>query len=197
MSKVTVGLLFFAFMVIILPLGYMQHEFGHVIAAKMADIPVTLSYYCVHEPEDLDARGYYLLCLGGPLATWSFAVAGFVVLFIGRWRNWWNRDRAPSIGQILLTCVALFCARSLLDGFFFIRSGFEGGAGDERMILDYMGVPLVPVVFLEIIVAAFITVKSFRYISRGYRLPSALGYTIGLFAGLFLWMGVVGPIVLP
>ena len=43
MSKVMVGLTFFAIMLIILPLGYMQHEIGHVIAAKMADIPVTLS----------------------------------------------------------------------------------------------------------------------------------------------------------
>ncbi|UCE24224.1 MAG: hypothetical protein JSU74_13180 [Candidatus Zixiibacteriota bacterium] len=197
MSKVTVGLVFFALMIIILPLGYMQHEIGHVIAAKMADIPVTLSYYCVHEPPDLGARGYCLLCLGGPLATWSFAVAGFVVLFVGRRRNWWDRGKAPSIGQILLTCVALFSARSLLDGFFFIRTGFEGGAGDERMILDYLGVPLVPVVFLEIIVAAFIAVMSFRYISRGYRLSSVIGYTAGLFAGLFLWMSVVGPILLP
>jgi len=196
-KPIIIGLLFFVFMVIILPFGYMQHEFGHVIAAEMADIPVTLSYYCVHEPEDLDNRGYFLLCLGGPLATWSFSLAAFVVLIVGHKKRWWHSEQAPSIGQILLTCTAMFCARSLMDGFFFIRTGFEGGAGDERMVLDYLGIPLVPIVFLEIIVAGIITVLAFRYISKGYRIVSALGYILGLFVGLYLWMGIVGPIVLP
>ena len=184
-------------MVIILPLGYMQHECGHVITAEMADIPVTLSYYCVHEPENLDERGYFLLGLGGPLATWSFALTAFIVLVIGRKKHWWHTEQAPSISQILLTCVAMFSARSLLDGFFFIRTGFEGGAGDERLILDYLGIPLVPVVFLEIIVAGIIAVLAFRYISKGYRIHSIIGYVSGLFIGLYLWMGIVGPIVLP
>ena len=197
MIRLKVGLLFFVFMVIILPLGYMQHECGHVITAEMADIPVTLSYYCVHEPENLDERGYFLLGLGGPLATWSFALTAFIVLVIGRKKHWWHTEQAPSISQILLTCVAMFSARSLLDGFFFIRTGFEGGAGDERLILDYLGIPLVPVVFLEIIVAGIIAVLAFRYISKGYRIHSIIGYVSGLFIGLYLWMGIVGPIVLP
>ncbi len=196
-KQIVVGLLFFTLMVIILPLGYMQHEIGHMVTAEMADIPVTLSYYCVHEPEDLDAKGYFLLGIGGPLATWSFALAAFVVLLIGRRKHWWHLEDAPSIGQILLTCVAMFCARSLLDGFFFIKTGFEGGAGDERLILDYLGVPLVPIVLLEIIVAGIIAVLVFRYISKRYRTISVVGYISGLFVGLYLWMGVVGPIVLP
>ena len=197
MNKLKVGLLFFAFMVIVLPLGTMQHEFGHIVAAEIADIPVTLSYYCVHEPEDLDDRGLFLLGLGGPLATWCVALVGFVVLLIGRRKHWWHTDQAPSPGQIMLTCMAMFCARSLMDGFFFIRTSFEGGAGDERLIFDYLGIPLVPVVFLEIIVAGIIAVLAFRYISKGYRIHSVFGYVSGLFVGLYLWMGVIGPIVLP
>lgn len=197
MDRLKVGLLFFILMVFILPLGYMQHEFGHVIGAEIADIPVTLSYYCVHEPEDLDERGYFLLGLGGPLATWSFALTAFVVLVIGHRKHWWQTEQSPSIGQILLTCVAMFSARSLMDGFFFIRTGFEGGAGDERLILNYLGIPLVPIVFFEIIVAGVIAVLVFRYISKEYRIPSIVGYIAGLFLGLFLWMGVVGPLILP
>ncbi len=90
-KPIIVGLLFFTFMVLAFPLGTMQHELGHIIAAEMADIPVTLSYASVHEPEDLDDRGYFLLCLGGPLATWSFALTAFVILLLGH-RRWWHKE---------------------------------------------------------------------------------------------------------
>ncbi|UCD94757.1 MAG: hypothetical protein JSU69_01520 [Candidatus Zixiibacteriota bacterium] len=191
------GLPFFVLAVIAFPIGTMQHELGHVLAAKLADIPVKLSYTSVHEPIVISQQRYFYLALGGPLATWIFAVAAFVFVYVRKKKGLWPEGTRPSIWQVILTCIAMFSARSLLDGFFFISTGFQGAAGDERIILGYLNMPLIPIVLIEIIAAALIAVTVFRCISIGYRLGSVAGFIFGVFFGLYFWCGVLGPVILP
>ncbi|OGU58373.1 MAG: hypothetical protein A2V66_10575 [Ignavibacteria bacterium RBG_13_36_8] len=65
------------------------------------------------------------------------------------------------------------------------------------MIFDYLQIPIIPIVFLELFVAVGITVTVYRIIPKGFRLVSGVGTIIGLFSGVMLWYGLLGPILLP
>ncbi len=149
----------------------------------------------------LNARKENLwITAGGPIETILTAISGLIILFIRR-----NRIRRLGIKLIYWFAIflSLFWLREVFNLVVTVSSGiitgnnrFFGGDEARLSLMLKLAVGTIPVIlFLAgILVSAFIVL---RIVPKEKRFTFILGGSTGGISGYVLWMGILGPIILP
>lgn len=146
------------------------------------------------------SRHNLLTTMGGPLQTILTGIIGLTILF---WRRKKIKEEGLKFGDWVAVFLALFWLREVFNPAMGIRRilvSQNGGVlhGDEFGISRMMGMPqwTLPIL-LGVAGLAICSFVIFRVIPINLRLTFILGGLIGGISGFYLWMNVLGPIVLP
>lgn len=143
-----------------------------------------------------------MITLGGPLQTMLTGLLGFYILFKRRQKR---RSRPFKFIDWLAVFLALFWLRevfnytwTLVTGYWKNKPEYFVGNGDETKLSILFGLPnyVVPTVcaVLGLIICSIVV---FRYVPKKERATFVVSGAIGGGLGFYLWMYVVGPMVLP
>lgn len=195
MNNLDSGLKFLLCAMIAFPLGTIQHELGHLLAARLMKIKARLTHGSVEEQEPLNRRQWFFFALGGLVATWILCLVAFLILVstasLGK-----GRVSLP-VWRIILSCAALFAVRNLFAEYYYFKSSCRAGAGDERMLTTYLEIPLTPFMIVELLLTLVIVIGVFLLIPATVRLGAVLGFLVGGTLGYVGWYGLLGPRLLP
>ena len=193
MENLYSGLKFMLGAIAAFPIGTVEHELGHLLAAKLMKIKARLTYGSVEEEGPLSSRQWFFYALGGVLATWILCLVAFLVLVS---TNSFGEE-SMSLGRVALSCIALFVVRNLFAEYYYFKSGGQAGAGDERIIARYLKIPLMPFMVVEMVLTLVIVIGTFWLVQSGERLGAILGFPVGIILGYVGWYGWLGPRLLP
>jgi hypothetical protein len=193
MDSLYAGLKFLLSAVIAFPIGTLEHELGHLLAARLMKIKARLTYGSVEEEGALTPRQHFFYALGGLLATWILCLAAFLILVITNSPG----EENISPGRIALSCIALFTVRNLFAEYYYFRSAGQAGAGDERIVAGYLKIPLTPFMAVESVLTLVIIVGTCWLMPASERLGAILGFVGGVILGYLGWYGWLGPRLLP
>jgi hypothetical protein len=193
MENLYLGLKFMFCVGAAFPIGTLEHELGHLLAAKLMKSKARLTYGSVEEEGTLSSRQWFFHALGGVLATWILCLVAFLVLVsTGSFG-----EESMSLGRVALSCIALFVVHNLFAEYYYFRSGGQTGAGDERIIARYLEIPLMPFMVVELVLTLTIVIGTFWLVQSGERLGAILGFLVGIILGYVGWYGWLGPVVSP
>jgi len=201
---VLLTLTFIAFTVI----GTLTHEAGHFLVAKSFGFESSIHYsYVPYSPEietfaDPAQRAWTRLAIriGGPLQTILTGCIGLVLL-----RRSTLRDpiiAAPSMIQWVFIFLSLFWLRQtaalvVLAAQFLITS-HTSERGDEAQIAQHLGFPTHVLNVLGGCIGAMVLwYILFRILPSSMRLQFMAAGLVGGGLGYYLWLGLIGPVVLP
>ena len=198
MSRTAIVLAF----VVCTVLGTLSHEFGHIVVAKCLGYETTLHYASMNWTTGLDypavnARHVLLVSLGGPAQTLLFGLLGFGLLCY--------RRKHPTFVATdwVLIFLTLFLSRMIANPVFEITAYISGrsetpfGGDEERIALLLGWHPSTITLPLFLLAVACCAVSIFWFIPVQYRKRFLVWGILGAGAGYFLWMIVLGPMVLP
>ncbi|MBA3828101.1 MAG: hypothetical protein H0X33_04115 [Taibaiella sp.] len=148
----------------------------------------------IYRKQDLIMR------IAGPLETLAAGSIGLMILWIRRKKfslykdlKWW---------QWLCIFLSLFWLRQLFNLccalFTLVSKGHIKGNGDEFRIAINMGLPHWSVIVITGIISAFIlAIIVFRFIPFRQRLTFLLAGLAGGLMGAYLWLVLLGPVLMP
>lgn len=189
-------------------IGTLTHEAGHFLVSKAFGCQSSIHYsyvpYC-NEIDDIPdpARRVWTriaISLGGPLETILTGCIGLLLL-----RRSTLRDPiidAPSTTQWVFIFLSLFWLRQtaalvVLTAQFLI-TGHTSERGDEAQIAQQLGLPThVLNVLGGCIGAVVLWYILFRVLPSSMRLQFMAAGLVGGSLGYYLWLGLIGPVVLP
>ena len=179
--------------VISVPVTIVFHELAHALMGVLLGHPnVQLHFASVSSDAKLVGAPLWqqgLVAGAGPFAS------ALIVLVC------WLRARQKEVGPTV-TAVALFAPFKYLIGIAFLFSILRGqdvsGANfDEHTFATILGIPTVLVVLIGLSVFASTWYWFLKQIPPNFKLKVFLGLLIGFAVGLGLYMGIVGPMILP
>jgi len=142
------------------------------------------------------------ITMGGPIQT---MLTGMLGLFILQKRRKKRRSRPFKFIDWLAVFLALFWLRevfnlgaTLVYGYLKNKPDYFVGNGDEIKISDALGLPsyMIPVICgaIGLIICAIVV---FKYVPKKDRPTFILSGAVGGGLGFYLWMDLVGPMLLP
>jgi len=183
-------------------IGTVSHESGHYFVAKYLgyDAKIHYSYTTVNSPGESNSGHQFHVTLGGVLQTLITSVIGLILLFV--FRKSFTGKTELSLNQWIIIFISLFWLRQPANlfmgaGEYLLTGKFPPGF-DEIKISRYLDLPNGFILVLTAILGLIIlSVVIFRFIPSRLRNTFILAGLIGGISGYFLWMKVVGRIILP
>jgi hypothetical protein len=203
-------------------LGTLSHEYGHISVAKWFGYETNLHYGSMNwypsesdneSIEELDLknglqlederrefmRHALLIHWGGPVQTMLTGSIGLLALFLRKTKR---RQAGMALWDWLFVFLTLFWLREVFNLSIQVLKGLFGygwrPGGDEANISRALGLHsyTFPILFgiIGFIVALFIV---FKVVPKRLRIQFIAGGLIGGAAGYFLWMTLLGPVLLP
>jgi hypothetical protein len=174
------GLKIFILCLILAPVAILIHEFGHIIAHIIFGYPFVLHYASV----------------SGLEGSCENSIGGFNCIII---------DTAGSLMTIIMGLIMAFLFKRTKNVFFFVfGSMFAGrafmslflGVSDENIISLLLG--LRPYTIYEItLIASIINAITLLMELERDRIKILSMTIIGGITGIFLWLNIIGPLILP
>ena len=204
--------------------GTLSHEYGHIAVARSLGYHTTLHYasmnwYKSAVVKDIDdqlkigkrlvdvdhtkPKNHVLwVAMGGPAQT---MLTGLLGLFLLSKRRKTKRHRAFGFIDWFLVFLTLFWLRQVFNVIMIVAKGYLNnkpnyfvGNGDEIRISNMLGLPSYSIaVALGVIGFIICTQVVFKYVLKKDQPTFLLSGIIGGGLGYFLWMELIGPIVLP
>lgn len=173
------------------PLGVLLHELGHFLAAR------ALGYEAVMGPAgvsggpgltEIPAADAAFGSGAGPAVT--LVLIGLACTAVARGNRGWALALAATAPlRFLVDALYLgFRAYSWLRGLPPSTPNF-----DEYNLATALDLPVVPVALLATLILLGTWLWLWRKVRRGRRIVSVLAIAAGAAAGLFLWLGYIGP----
>jgi len=176
-------------------IGTVSHELGHV-AADYAVGGSAVLHYASATPVGIPDGDFYrgITVAGGPLQTVLTGSLGLLAL-------WWLPRTEMPPKKWLAVLAAAFWSRepfNMLAGFaFYARTGHSPTRGDEYRLATMLDLnPWALQIPLGLLGIAACTLILF-WIPKDWRLPLIVGGTAANVFGFAMWMGVLGPALLP
>lgn len=197
MRKLKIPLLIFLSFVLVVPIGTLSHEMGHVFAAEILGYDTEIYYASM----DHHGTGSYffsptkddfLISLFGPLQSIVVSFIGLYFIRKGRVRK--IGGNALSMKTLLLLLLALFAGREIFICLQMILLPANSITTDESKIADFL--KLDPNLLSVIILTVAILICSYaviKCVERKFWLRFVLLGALGSFIGFYLWMEVFGP----
>jgi hypothetical protein len=185
--------------IVMVPIGTLTHEFGHLVAVWSLGADGSISYASTswNADEDITPAMYMWIMAGGPVQTMLTGTIGFVLLLI-------YARRRETLRPLHWTMIfmALFWLRqpanmiSWLVGFSYAPR--PNAVADEIRLARYFDLPdptlNIVTGTIGLAVLAYIT---FRIIPSPQRIPFLASGLVGGLVGAWLWFYVVGPWAMP
>ena len=176
------------------PVFILLHELGHYAAGASLGVSVKLHYAEVSgiiAKKKLTWQSSVLLTAAGPFVNAALAAVGF--LWLHRLRRQ-RREAEPTLRDWLATTLVLNAGRWL--------RGFTGPPShaqpkDESLVSQAIGLPAWFLPYLLALLAVIAVIATLRLHPPGGRFLPFLSMGLGGVTGVFLWMNVVGPYLLP
>ena len=182
-------------------LGTLGHELGHWVAARWFGCAPVLHFASV-SPNCVEALPRMHEMMGvavGPLGTMGSGCVGMLMLW--RWRQ---RHTRLELSGIFWSVLALFWSRpafNLLVQLGLLASGSatlqDTANNDEARLSVWLGLPQFTLGILCTGLAVGACVWVARQIPRVDRPTWLVGAIMGALLGFAVWMGSVGPLLLP
>lgn len=182
-------------------IGTMGHELGHWIASRIVGCAPILHFASVSPqcPPHVAAGAEFLGVVAGPLSTIACGTAGMVGL--ARWRAFSKCVDLQGIGWSVL---ALFWSRPLFNLLMQLGSVGFGRVdpqllerGDEARLSMALGWHPLALPMLSAGMSIGVVVWTALQFPPRLRGSWAAGAISGALAGFAVWMGVLGPTILP
>ncbi len=187
--------------------GVLSHEGGHYLAARyygFAEVHMrynSTSWQCTHSPcNAATERQHITITAAGPLQTILAGTLGIVLLFTSR--NRFKRKAELNLPQWCCVFLALFWLReisNLLREFYLLN--FTTGhnfSGDEFLLSSYFGWgPWLLSVLLGVLAVFILFAIIFVFVPARQRFTFMLSGLFGGVAGAVLWLGILGPRLMP
>ncbi|HCH64402.1 MAG TPA: hypothetical protein DFR83_16470 [Deltaproteobacteria bacterium] len=182
-------------------LGTVGHELGHWVAAHWLGCAPVLHFSSV-SPRCSDALPMVSQMLGvasGPLGTMASGSVGMAMLW--RWRQ---RHHRLDLQGVMWSMLALFWSRPVFN--LVVQVGLlalghatwqDTANNDEARLSLWMGLPQLALGIGCAIVAVGMCTWTARQIPRVDRPTWLVGAVMGALLGFAIWMGPVGPLLLP
>jgi len=189
--------------------GTLSHEYGHIIVAKKLGYNTTLHYGSMDYTSKLHTNEIkeetlifdsLLITMGGPLQTILTGSFGLILLL-------YNRKKMSMHGLKITDWFAVFLALFWLREVFNILTAIIGEiikpngsyfGGDEKYISEVLNLPIgttsITLGIVGVLIATFVV---FKIVPNKLRLTFMLSGFLGGISGYYLWMKIIGPIVLP
>lgn len=217
--------------ILMVPIGTLTHELGHIAVAKYYGYTVSLHYASMNYKgmerdsfmtwwnankrhvmsdsnylkenesyKDLGARYFKHsrhISYGGPLQTLLTGLLGLSILLLRK--RHFSHNQFNGIDWMAVF-MAMFLSRFVLNSVVHLTYLALGrnSRGDEDKIANYWQIDAnVFYVFILIIFTSILTYLIFKLMPKSQRMTFIISGFIGGAIGWFLWMDVVGPIVLP
>lgn len=143
----------------------------------------------------------FKITLGGPFQTLLTSIVGLFLLYLRRKKRKWNGFKITDWVAVFLS---LFCLRTTFNvSYGIFRSLLNGkpllsGRSDETHIATYLDLPpwTFSMIFGALGLAVFLYIV-FVVVPRDKRLTFILAGLIGGISGYFLWLEMLGPILMP
>lgn len=187
---------FIAFTVI----GTLSHELGHFVVAKYQGCNPSLHYAFVRSDCAGNFRSFVFTTMGGPLQTVLTGSIGFILLII--YRKKFRISDGLNFRQWIIIFVSLFWLRQVfnfLSGVFvyFLSGEFSSRSDEVRLAVCFELHYLAISIPLAIIGLSIFTYVIFKIIPLQQRLTFMLAGLIGGLLGFYLWLMLIGPVVMP
>jgi hypothetical protein len=196
-SRLTTFLVFAAWGTLVAPATIVLHELGHLLAGLGLGTPdIALHYGSVSDSaaeSGFPAFRVGLQALAGPVVTLLLMAACMVAL-----RKHPDHPlfftalfAAPirfAVGAVYL----YFAASAALQGIAPGQPNF-----DEFNAAQMLGFPVVPLLIAELAVTFALWTWAVRRLASAIRLPALTGTLIAIVTGIGVWIGGLGPLLLP
>lgn len=182
--------------------GTFTHELGHYSIAKYLGYDAYINYKSTHFSPDqnMSQEHEFWIVLGGPALTILAGTIGFAIILI--YRKSYRIAEKLSPTQWFLIFIALFWLRQLsnftLQLFGYFRNGEFSSASDEMKLDRYLNFQPLSISTASALCALGVLITiCFKFIPANDRFTFILAGIIGGFSGYYLWMQLIGKLILP
>jgi hypothetical protein len=185
--------------IIMVVIGTLSHEIGHIIVARILGYETTLHYNRMDFGLSDNPLHELLMLSGGPIQTIGFGMIGFLILFV-------RRNHIKTNGMTLIDwlsiLLSLFWSREVFNllhsGMPNLLGSYNDFGGDEGRISEllFMANWVLPLLF-GIVGLTICFYVVFRILPLKYRFNFISGGLIGSIVGYLIWFKVLGPYLLP
>jgi hypothetical protein len=204
-------------------IGTLSHEFGHFVIAKTLGYDARINYgytfweataethsdldlpniidqgsYRIRQIKEKEYRDSFRIALGGPVQTMLTGTIG--LLLVIRKKN--PRRASLAAKHWFLLFLSLFWLRQLFNFCTGLPAYFKNGnfpeSNDEVKLATYLGWNEISISLTTAIIAlAICTWLFFRFIPKAERFTFICSGLAGGSLGFFLWLRLLGPVILP
>lgn len=207
-TKLTALVLLFILMV---PIGTLSHEYGHIIVAEYLGYDTELHYgsmNLIREGKDhsedtrIEKTDYhrFLITIAGPIQTTLTGSIGFFLLLYRKQKG--KLLKLESLNWLLIF-LSLFWLRQVFNVIIsfiseIINPNGSYFGGDEAWISEHLNLHrgVIPI-SLGLIGSAILLFIFFRILPVKVRTPFVAVCVVGCLSGYYLWMYLLGPKILP
>jgi hypothetical protein len=180
--------------------GTLSHELGHYVIAKFQGCNPSLHYGFVTYHCDENFQNFAPATMGGPLQTVITGSIGFILLIL--YRKSFLMATVLNFRQWILIFITLFWLREAFNflggAFIYFLRGEYPSSGDEIRLALYFDLPYLAILFpLALTAMAILTYVIFKIIPLQQRLTFMIAGLIGGLLGFYLWLVLIGPVVMP
>jgi hypothetical protein len=182
--------------------GTLSHEFGHYIVAEGLGYDASVDYGSTHiEHYNLVPPLHrFWITFGGPIETILTGSVG--LLLILRCRNSFVASQELTGRKWIMVFVTLFWLRQLSNFVWgwigFLKKGKFSARADESKLDRYLGLPGETFITISAICAVIVLLLViFRFIPKSQRFVFLVSGLIGGISGFYLWLHLLGKIILP
>lgn len=196
------SLLLIVLFIMFVPIGALSHELGHYIAIKSVGLDAEIKYCytkILHNENYHKVKKWenLLIAISGPIQSMIIGLLGLLLLAEG---NQYKKKDLKNYETLLYVLMSLFWSRSVAIFLIFILAkifNYKFG-GDEAVISSILNVPVWSVVtFLGLAGLLSIYMVIFKFLIIEQRVTFVFSLFMGSILGFFLWMFVIGKILLP
>lgn len=178
------------------PLAIFFHELGHFLVGSALGVEgLILRPTSVGTPPGgAEAEAWIVgaQAAAGPIVT--IALALIAALFLRR-----QDDNRWAIALAAAAPLRLFIAPVYLGLQLMVAFGWITGGRpnfDEYNVARALAIPLIPILVVESLLLVVMFALAWRAIPRGRRMAGLILFAAGSTAGIMLWSGVIGPLLL-
>jgi len=181
-------------------IGTLSHEFGHFIAARLLQHDASFNYGFTFYGDSVSYRDSFIITLCGPLQTITTGTIGFLLLLSNK-NNFYSSNKL-NFRHWLFIFISLFWLREMFNFvqsiiIYFLKGHFPDG-NDEVRLADALDINTLSFTLPAAIIATFIlTYIVFKFIPIKQRFTFLISGLIGGLFGFYLWLYLIGPIVMP
>jgi len=189
--------------------GTLSHEYGHYFVAKyvfhknpkIGYAYTSSGYHATYDYTWEQLRHFELLTeLGGPVETIFVGMLGLILLFVFR-RKYQQTERL-SFSQWIPVFLSLFWLRQLFNLIGAITvlliKGHIAYNADEFRVAYFLGLPIWSIMIVTgIISAVILATVIFKFVPALQRFTFMMAGLAGGLSGAYLWLILLGPILMP